>query len=73
MSSGITSGSGVRHRPVSEQRKAYPPLRKMQPGVGGEFELSYVPENLAKAVSLKKNYGSITVRKTRKAARRKDH
>jgi hypothetical protein len=34
--------------------------------VGGEFQISFVSENLAKAGSLKKNYGSITVTKTRK-------
>jgi hypothetical protein len=34
--------------------------------VGGEFELSFVPENLSKTGSLKKNYGSITVKKTRR-------
>lgn len=45
---------------------------KCSQAVGGEFELSYVPENLAKAGSLKKNYGSITVKKTRKPVRPKD-
>jgi len=34
--------------------------------VGGEFDLSIVPENLAKAGSIKKNYGSFTVKKTRR-------
>jgi len=34
--------------------------------VGGEFDLSIVPENLAKAGSLKKNYGSFNVKKTRR-------
>lgn len=34
--------------------------------VGGEFQLSVVPENLAKTGSLKKNYGSFAVKKTRR-------
>ena len=39
---------------------------------GGEFEVTITPENLAKAGSLKKNYGSFAVKKTRKPIRRKD-
>ncbi len=34
--------------------------------VGGDFEVTVVQENLAKAGSLKKNYGGLTVRKTRR-------
>jgi hypothetical protein len=34
--------------------------------VGGEFDLTVIPENLAKSGSLKKNYGSWEVRKTRR-------
>ena len=34
--------------------------------MGGEFDLAIVPENLAKAGSMKKNYGSFRVQKTRK-------
>jgi hypothetical protein len=35
--------------------------------VGGEFDLTIVPENLAKAGSLKlKNYGSFAVERTRR-------
>ena len=34
--------------------------------VGGEFSLEMVPENLSKAGSLKKNYGSFETRKTRR-------
>ncbi len=34
--------------------------------VGGEFDLSVVPENLAKAGSLKKSYGSFAVKRTRR-------
>ena len=34
--------------------------------IGGEFDLSFVAENLAKSGSLKKNYGSISIEKTRK-------
>ena len=40
--------------------------------VGGEFDLSIVPENLAKAGSLKKNYGSFNVKKTRRPIPRKN-
>ena len=40
--------------------------------VGGEFDLTIVPENLSKAGSLKKNYGSFNVKKTRRPVRRKD-
>ena len=34
--------------------------------VGGEFDLTMTPENLAKSGSLKKNYGSFEMKKTRK-------
>jgi hypothetical protein len=34
--------------------------------VGGEFDLTITSENLAKAGSLKKNYGSFGVKKTRR-------
>jgi hypothetical protein len=34
--------------------------------VGGEFERTIIPENLAKSGSLKKNYGGFTVKKTRR-------
>jgi hypothetical protein len=34
--------------------------------VGGEFDVTVISENLAKTGSLKKNYGSISVRKRRK-------
>jgi hypothetical protein len=34
--------------------------------VGGEFDVRVVPDNLAKAGSLKKNYASWTVEKRRK-------
>jgi len=34
--------------------------------VGGEFEVSFVEENLAKGGSLKKNYGSVNIQKTRR-------
>jgi DksA/TraR C4-type zinc finger protein len=40
--------------------------------VGGAFDLTIVPENLAKAGSLKKNYGSFNVKKTRRPIRRKE-
>ena len=34
--------------------------------VGGEFDVSIVPENLAKAGSIKKNYGSFDMKRTRR-------
>lgn len=34
--------------------------------VGGDFEVAVVSENLAKPGSLKKNYGSISLRKKRR-------
>ena len=34
--------------------------------VGGEFDLTIIPENLAKSGSLKKNYGSWEVQKVRR-------
>jgi len=37
--------------------------------VGGEFDLIVVPENLSKSGSLKKNYGSFDVKKSRKPSR----
>ena len=40
--------------------------------VGGEFDLTLTPENLAKSGSLKKNYGSFSMNKTRRPIRRKD-
>lgn len=39
---------------------------KCSQDVGGEFSVSSVPENLSKTGSLKKNYGGMTIRKTRK-------
>ena len=38
--------------------------------VGGEFDVAIVPENLAKQGSLKKNYGSFEVTKTRREIRK---
>ena len=40
--------------------------------VGGEFDLAIMPENLSKAGSMKKDYGSSNVRKTRRPVPRKD-
>jgi hypothetical protein len=40
--------------------------------VGGEFDRMITPENLAKSGSLKKNYGSFTIEKTRRPIKRKD-
>jgi hypothetical protein len=37
--------------------------------IGGEYELRAVPENLAKGGSLKKNYASWGIRKTRRVIR----
>jgi len=44
----------------------------MQLGDGwGEFRISVTPENLAKSGSIKKNYGSFAINKTRKSVKRK--
>ena len=40
--------------------------------VGGEFDISTKPENLAKEGSLKKNYGSFEMKKTRRPIRKQD-
>ena len=34
--------------------------------VGGEFKTSFTQESLGKAESLKKNYGSVSIKRTRK-------
>ena len=34
--------------------------------VGGDFEITAIPENIGKSGSLKKNYGAWTVKKRRK-------
>jgi hypothetical protein len=40
--------------------------------IGGEFDRMITTDNLAKSGSLKKNYGSFTVEKTRRPIKRKD-
>ena len=40
--------------------------------VGGDFEVTVVPANLAKSGSLKKNYADWTIKKTRKPIRPKE-
>ncbi|HEX7447833.1 MAG TPA: TraR/DksA C4-type zinc finger protein [Pirellulales bacterium] len=40
--------------------------------VGGEFEVKFTQENLSKPGSLKKNYGGVTVQKTRRPIERLD-
>ena len=40
--------------------------------VGGEFDVSTKPENLAKEGSLKKNYGSFEMKKTRRVIRKQE-
>ena len=60
----------------SERVEAIPETRlciDCSKAVGGEFQISYVQENLAKSGSLKKNYGSLTMKKTRKSVKRLDH
>ena len=39
--------------------------------MGGEFRISVTPENLAKSGSIKKNYGSFAIKKTRRTVKRK--
>jgi hypothetical protein len=66
-------------RPCKRCRKEIPAERmEAMPGttlciecsqkVGGEFDYSFTQESLGKAGSLKKNYGSVTIKKTRKPA-----
>ncbi|HWP93994.1 MAG TPA: TraR/DksA C4-type zinc finger protein [Thermodesulfobacteriota bacterium] len=40
--------------------------------VGGDFEVTVIPENIGKSGSLKKNYGSWTVKKRRRRIKPKD-
>ena len=40
--------------------------------IGGDYKVSFVPENLAKSGSLKKNYGAWTIQKTRRTIRPKE-
>ncbi len=40
--------------------------------IGGEFEVSVKPENTGKEGSLKKNYGSFKIQRTRRRIRPKD-
>ena len=40
--------------------------------VGGEFDVTITPEVLSKEGSLKKNYGSFQVEKTRRPVRKKE-
>ena len=52
-----------------ERLKALPETRlcvKCSQEVGGEFQVLVIPENLGKAGSLKKNYGSFSFRKVRR-------
>ncbi len=53
----------------AERMEALPEARlcaKCSQEVGGEFELRFTEENLAKPGSLKKNYGGIVVEKKRR-------
>lgn len=54
---------------ASERLEAVPGTMlcvKCSTEVGGEWEYSFTNENVAKSGSLKKNYGGIELRKTRK-------
>jgi hypothetical protein len=53
----------------AERAELLPDTRLCLPcskAVGREFDVSMVQENLAKSGSLKKNYGSFVVKKTRR-------
>jgi len=65
-------------RPCKRCRKEIPAERmEAMPGtmlciecsqkVGGEYNYSFTQESLGKSGSLKKNYGSVTIKKTRKS------
>ena len=52
-----------------ERLEALPETRlcvKCSTAIGGEFEVTAAPENIGKAGSLKKNYGGLTIKKTRR-------
>ncbi len=55
---------------IPEERiEALPETRlcvKCSQEIGGDFKVTFVPENIGKAGSLKKNYGSWAVRKVRR-------
>jgi hypothetical protein len=56
----------------SERLEAVPGTElcvKCSAEVGGEWEYMAIEENLAKAGSLKKNYGGVTIHKRRKRSR----
>jgi hypothetical protein len=56
-----------------ERIEALPETRvcvRCSEAIGGEFEVTVIPENLAKSGSLKKNYGGYTVQKKRKTIRK---
>jgi hypothetical protein len=56
-----------------ERLEALPETRlcvRCSQDIGGEFEYRAVPENIGKAGSLKKNYGSFDIRKRRKPIKR---
>jgi hypothetical protein len=66
-----------KQRPCARCRKEIPEERleilpetrlcvECSKAIGSEFELTIVTENLAKTGSLKKNYGSFSVRKRRR-------
>ncbi|HZT81856.1 MAG TPA: TraR/DksA C4-type zinc finger protein [Gemmataceae bacterium] len=68
----------VKVRPCRRCGAAIPPERlealpdtticvKCSEAVGGEFEVTVVPEDLGKGGSLKKNYGGWTVRRRRRS------
>ena len=54
----------------AERLEALPEARlcmKCSAEVGGEFEISFTQENLSKPGSLKKNYGGVSLQKTRRS------
>ena len=73
----MADGGDVKTRPCQRCGTMIPPERvevlpetrlcvTCSAAVGGEFDVSFVPENLAKSGSLKKNYGSFEAKRTRR-------
>lgn len=69
MGSKIRMCARCGHEIPSERVEALPETRLCvgcSQAMGGEFEMTVIPENVGKSGSLKKNYGSYSVQKRRK-------
>ena len=69
MESGTRPCERCRAQIPAERIEALPDTRlciRCSQEVGGDFEISVVTENLAKAGSLKRNYGGVSISKRRR-------